>query len=83
MNALRIGDVVLRRELWQTLRGWRRYSAGAGRRVLIGAASSRQSRSSVVRTVTFQRDLRHMFLPRLEPDDYLDLQQRFSGGFSR
>src|SRR6267142_2229130 len=74
MDALRIGDVVLRRELWQTLRAGAAESAGAGRRVL--------NRSGVKPTVAEQRllelllsseNLRHMFLPRLEPDDYLDL----------
>ncbi len=74
MDALRIGDVALRRELWQTLRAGVADGTGAGRRVL--------NRSGVKPTVAEQRllelllsseSLRHMFLPRLEPDDYLDL----------
>ena len=75
MDALRIGDVALRRELWQTLRTAVAGSGGAGERVL-------KRSSSVKPTVAEQRllallldneDLRHVFLPRLESEDYLGL----------
>jgi DNA primase len=73
MDALLVSE-ALRRELWQTLRVGAADSAQDIRRVL--------KRSGVKPTVAEQRllelllsseNLRHMFLPRLEPDDYLDL----------
>ena len=73
MDALLVGE-ALRRELWQTLRVGAADSAQDIRRVL--------KRSGVKPTVAEQcllelllssENLRHMFLPRLEPDDYLDL----------
>ena len=73
MDALLVGE-ALRRELWQTLRVGAADTAQDIRRVL--------KRSGVKPTVAEQRllelllsseNLRHMFLPRLEPDDYLDL----------
>ena len=73
MDALLVGE-ALRRELWQTLRVGAADTAQDVRRVL--------KRSGVKPTVAEQRllelllsseNLRHMFLPRLEPDDYLDL----------
>jgi len=74
MDALRIGDVALRRELWQTLRSGDAESSRAGQKVL--------KRSGVKPTVAEQRllellltheDLRRMFLPRLELEDFADL----------
>src|SRR5216684_1334195 len=74
MDALRIGDVALRRELWQTLRSGDAESSRAGQKVL--------KRSGVKPTVAEQRllellltheDLRRIFLPRLELEDYADL----------
>jgi len=74
MDALRIGDVALRRELWQTLRGGIVESGGALQKVL--------KRSGVKPTVAERRllellltheDLRRTFLPRLELEDFSDL----------
>src|SRR6266850_2404990 len=73
MDALRIGDVALRRELWQTLRDDAE-SGRAGQKIL--------KRSGVKPTVAEQRllellltheDLRRTFLPRLELEDFADL----------
>jgi DNA primase len=74
MDALRIGDVTLRRELWQTLRSDDAESGRAGQKIL--------KRSGVKPTVAEQRllellltheDLRRIFLPRLELEDFADL----------
>ena len=74
MDALRIGDVALRRELWQTLRSDDAESGRAGQKIL--------KRSGVKPTVAEQRllellltheDLRRIFLPRLELEDFADL----------
>jgi len=74
MSALEIVDVTLRRELWQTLRGDVAESAGAVRRILkrTGVKPTVAERR-LLGLLLFSEDLRHQFLPRLEPDDYLDL----------
>lgn len=74
MDALRINDVTLRRELWQTLRTGVADATGAGSRVL--------KRSSVKPTVAETRllellladdQMRRDLLPRLERSDYEEL----------
>jgi DNA primase len=74
MDALRINDITLRRELWQTLRTSVGETASAGNRVL--------RRSAVIPTVAETRllellladeNLRHSFLKRIETEDYLEL----------
>jgi DNA primase len=72
MDALRIGDVTLKRELWHSIRSG-----------IEGAPKLKVFRQSFVKpTVAEQRllellfadaEVRHAVLPRLQPDDYQEL----------
>jgi DNA primase len=74
MDSLRIGDAALRRELWHSIRIGRGEDARAGQKIV--------TRTQVKPTVAEQRllelllasqELRHVVLPKLEPEDYCDL----------
>ena len=74
MDSLRIGDAVLRRELWHSIR------TGSGQNARVGQTTAK--RATVKPTVAEQRllellladdNLRRVVLPKLEPGDYDDL----------
>jgi DNA primase len=73
MDALRINDITLRRELWQTLRT----SVGdtsAGHRVLRrSTVNPTVAETRLLELLLADEDLRHVFLKRLEPEDYSEL----------
>src|SRR5882724_1686225 len=75
MDELRICDAALRRELWQTLRIAVAESGGAGEKVLkrSGAVKPTVAEQRLLELLLSSEELRHTFLPKLQPDDYLDL----------
>jgi len=74
MDALRVSDVSLRRELWQTLRGGAPEKVSAGQRVL--RSSTQQptiAEQRLLEMLLAHAESRQRILPRLEVDDYEDL----------
>ena len=74
MDALRINDITLRRELWQTLRSSVVDTASAGRRVLRrSAVNPTVAETRLLELLLADEDLRHTFLKRIELEDYSEL----------
>jgi len=74
MDSLRIGDAVVRRELWQSIR------MGVGAGVRSGPATIKRTRlkptvaeERLLELLLADEELRRVVLPRLEPGDYDDL----------
>ncbi len=73
MDALRIGDVALRRELWQTLRTGTG-SASAGQKVLRRTAvKPTVAERKLLEWILFNAEVRRSVLARIKPEDYEDL----------
>jgi DNA primase len=73
MDSLRISDVPLRRELWHSLRlgpDSSRTQQNIGRRTQVKPTVAEEQ---LLELLLADGDLRHKFLPRLEPADYDDL----------
>ena len=73
MDSLRISDVPLRRELWHSLRlgpDSSRTQQNIGRRTQVKPTVAEEQ---LLELLLADEDLRHKFLPRLEPADYDDL----------
>ncbi|HEX6729256.1 MAG TPA: DNA primase [Pyrinomonadaceae bacterium] len=74
MDALRINDLTLRRELWQTLRSSVGDTASAGHRVLRrSAVNPTVAETRLLELLLADEDLRHTFLKRIEREDYSEL----------
>jgi len=74
MDALRINDITLRRELWQTLRSSVGDSGSAGHRVLRrSAVNPTVAETRLLELLLADEDLRHTFLKRIEREDYSEL----------
>jgi len=83
MDALRVEEPALRRELWQTVSKQNATTANGSSAEASAALQDKVVRAeSAPLTVAEQRllellmhdaELRHMLLPRIEPDDYEDL----------
>jgi DNA primase len=73
MDSLRISDTTLRRELWHSLRGGpdgTRTQQNIGRRTQVKPTVAEEQ---LLELLLADEELRHKFLPRLEPADYDDL----------
>jgi DNA primase len=72
MDALRINDNALRRELWQTLRTGVTDSVGSRvmRRTNVKPSEAEQR---LLELLLSSEELRHIYLAKLQPDYYLDL----------
>ena len=74
MDALRISDITLRRELWQTLRTSVGDVASAGTRVLRrSTVNPTVAESRLLELLLANEKLRRSFLQRIEPEDYAEL----------
>ena len=74
MDALRIGDAVLRRELWHSIR------TGTGGSARVGSAPVKRAQvkltvaeQGLLELLLVDEELRRVILPKLQPDDYADL----------
>lgn len=73
MDSLRISDAALRRELWHSLRlgpDSTRTQQNIGRRTQVKPTVAEEQ---LLELLLADEELRHKFLPRLEPADYDDL----------
>ncbi|HSE31071.1 MAG TPA: DNA primase [Pyrinomonadaceae bacterium] len=74
MDALRINDVTLRRELWQTLRTAVGDSADVSDRVLKRSqVKATVAETKLLELLLSDEQMRRDFLPRLAPSDYEEL----------
>ncbi len=74
MDALRIADATLRRELWQSVKSGTMDSARVSQRV-IGQTEAKPTvaEQRLLELLLADEDLRRTIVPRLELDDYTDL----------
>ncbi len=72
MDGLRINDVALRRELWQTLRSTNATSEGAGQKVIRRSRGVKPTvaEQQLLELLLADDNLRREILPRLEQSDY-------------
>jgi len=74
MDALRIDDITLRRELWQTLRTGVGDTASAGSRVLKrSTVNPTVAETRLLEILLADENLRHSFFRKLESEDYSEL----------
>ncbi len=74
MDALRVSDVALRRELWQTVKSGTVESGGAGQKVLKSSApKATMVEQRLLELLLSEPEIRQTILPQLEPEDYENL----------
>ncbi|MFN2514834.1 MAG: DNA primase [Pyrinomonadaceae bacterium] len=74
MDALRIGDAALRRELWHSIRIARGEGARAGQKIVTRAlVKPTVAEQRLLELLLASEELRHVVLPKLELEDYADL----------
>src|ERR1700730_247575 len=75
MDALRIGDAALKRELWYSLRSGARNQGTSVKQKVLGRAEAKPTvaEQQLLELLFADEELRHTILPRLDPGEYEDL----------
>src|SRR6266446_481237 len=73
MDSLRIGDVTLRRELWQSIKTAINENARVGQTSRHAQVKPNVAEQRLLELLLADEELRRNFLPNLEPGDYADL----------